>query len=138
MKHALLAAFLLLTCSAAADTLLVVYKSDATLALIDPAAMKVVATLPTGKEPHEVVVSNDGIAVVGNYGPSEAPGTSLTFFDLQAKRDVKRVNLPGLFRPTRFRRWTRASISPPKEVSPSRAMTRPQMRSTGSAVQDNH
>lgn len=96
----LLSLLLLLACNASADTLLVVNKGDATLALVDPAAMKVVGKIPTGEQPHEVAVSADGaIAVVGNYGTDEKPGTSLTIVDVRAKREVQRFALPGLYRP---------------------------------------
>jgi YVTN family beta-propeller protein len=91
---------LLIACNATANTLLVVNKRDATLALVDPVTMKVTAKIATGEEPHEVAVSGDGkLAVVGNYGSGGSPGTSLTVVDLAAKREVRRVTLPGLSRP---------------------------------------
>ncbi|HEX6083993.1 MAG TPA: YncE family protein [Thermoanaerobaculia bacterium] len=78
----------------AADTLLVVNKGEATLALVDPASMKVRGTVATGEEPHEVAVSDDGkVAVVTDYG-----GASLTVVDLGRRRGV-RFALPGLSRP---------------------------------------
>jgi YVTN family beta-propeller protein len=100
MKRTLASILLLLACNATADTLLVVNKRDATLALVDPVAMKVIGKVATGEEPHEVAVSDDGtIAVVGNYGTGENPGTSLTVVDVGAKREVRRFTLPGLSRP---------------------------------------
>ncbi|HUP60137.1 MAG TPA: YncE family protein [Thermoanaerobaculia bacterium] len=100
MNRTLASILLLLSCSATADTLLVVNKRDATLALVDPATMKVTGKIATGEGPHEVAVSDDGkIAVVGNYGTRQNPGTSLTVIDVGAKREVRRFALPGLSRP---------------------------------------
>lgn len=100
MNRTLASILLLLACNATADTLLVVNKRDATLALVDPAAMKVTGKIATGEEPHEVAVSDDGkIAVVCNYGTELNPGTSLTVVDVSAKREVRRFALPGLSRP---------------------------------------
>ena len=92
--------FLLLTSHAAADTLLVVNKSEATLAWVDPATLKVTHKIATGQDPHEVAVSGDGaIAVVCNYGTGPNPGTSLSVVDVAAKRELRRFALPGLSRP---------------------------------------
>jgi YVTN family beta-propeller protein len=50
-------------------TLLALSKQDHTLAIIDPASLKVVASVPVGDDPHEVVASADGrTAYVSNYG----------------------------------------------------------------------
>src|SRR6478752_4458160 len=52
-----------------ADTVVVVCKSDFQLALVDPAAEKILLKLPTGLGPHEVAVSPDGrTAFVSNFG----------------------------------------------------------------------
>lgn len=100
MNRTLAAILLLLVCNASADTLLVVNKADATLALVDPVAMKVIAKVATGEGPHEVAASADGkIAVVSNYGTEENPGTSLTVVDVAANRELRRFGLPGLVRP---------------------------------------
>jgi YVTN family beta-propeller protein len=54
---------------AAADTVVVVCKSDFQLALVDPSTQKVLVKLPTGLGPHEVAVSPDGrMAYVSNFG----------------------------------------------------------------------
>jgi YVTN family beta-propeller protein len=50
-------------------SLLALSKQDHTLNIIDPASLKVVATVPVGEDPHEVTVSADGrTAYVSNYG----------------------------------------------------------------------
>ncbi len=49
--------------------LLVLSKTDHTLAIVDPANLQVVATAPVGDDPHEVIASTDGrTAYVSNYG----------------------------------------------------------------------
>ncbi len=52
-----------------AQTLLALSKSESTLAIVDPSTLKVVARVPVGPDPHEVIASSDGrIAYVSNYG----------------------------------------------------------------------
>jgi YVTN family beta-propeller protein len=49
--------------------LLALSKKDQTLAMVDPASLKVLARIPVGNDPHEVIASSDGkIAYVSNYG----------------------------------------------------------------------
>ena len=81
-------------------TLLVLNKSDNNLSLIDLATKKSVATIPTGAGPHEVAVSPNGrIAVVANYGTSQAPGSSLTVIDIPGKKQLNTINLGEYRRP---------------------------------------
>jgi len=50
-------------------SLLVLSKHDQTLAIVDPTTLKVVAKVPVGNDPHEVIASADGSkAYVSNYG----------------------------------------------------------------------
>lgn len=50
-------------------TLLALSKTDHTLALVDPVSFKVIARLPVGTDPHEVIASSDGTrAYVTIYG----------------------------------------------------------------------
>jgi len=45
------------------------FKHDHTLAIVDPATLKVVAKMPVGDDPHEVIATADGkMAYVSNYG----------------------------------------------------------------------
>ena len=86
--------------AAAADTLVVLDKSDATASLIDLAQGAAVATLPTGQAPHEVDVSPDGkLALVANYGTREAPGSTLTLIDVPGARVVRTIGLAPHQRP---------------------------------------
>ena len=52
-----------------ANALLVLSKHDQTLAIVDPSSLKVIARMPVGDDPHEVIASTDGkVAYVSNYG----------------------------------------------------------------------
>jgi YVTN family beta-propeller protein len=65
-------------------TLVVVNKRDGTVSLVDLATRAITGTVPTGEGPHEAAVSPDGHwALVSNYGPEQAPGTTLTLIDVE-------------------------------------------------------
>lgn len=52
-----------------ADSLLVLSKGAHALFIVDPATLKVVGRVPSGPDPHEVAVSEDGkVAYISNYG----------------------------------------------------------------------
>lgn len=90
----------LLSGSAAAGTLVVANKSEATVSLVDTETGELRATLPTGNGPHEVDVSPDGrLALVGNYGTRDEPGSSLTVIDIAAPEVVKTIDLGDGARP---------------------------------------
>jgi YVTN family beta-propeller protein len=81
-------------------SLLVLNKSDSTLAIIDPATLKVLARVPTGEAPHELTASADGrFAFVCNYGTGERPGNTISVIDIASRKEVKRVDLGALLRP---------------------------------------
>src|SRR6516164_7283759 len=51
------------------QALLALSKADHTLAIVDPVALKVIARVPVGSDPHEVIASADGkTAYVSIYG----------------------------------------------------------------------
>ena len=55
--------------SASHKSLLALSKAAHTLAVVDPASLKVLARIPVGSDPHEVVASSDGkTAYVSIYG----------------------------------------------------------------------
>lgn len=84
----------------ARGSLLVLNKAESTLAIIDPATLKVIARVPTGEAPHEVAASADGrFAFVSNYGTGPQPGNSISIIDIPARKEVKRIDLGALFRP---------------------------------------
>jgi YVTN family beta-propeller protein len=65
-------------------TLLALSKRDHTLALVDPATLKVLARVPVGEDPHEVIASADGrTAYVSIYGGGRYH--SLSVVDLVAR-----------------------------------------------------
>ncbi len=93
-------ALMLAAATARADTLLVLNKSDATLAFVDPASLQITGKIATGEGPHEVAVSTDGkTALVANYGTGPNPGTTISIVDVAARKELRRVPLPGLLRP---------------------------------------
>ena len=78
-------------------TLLVLNKTEATLAIVDPNTGKVTGRIPTGQGPHEVVV--DGrTAFVTNYGSGQAPGNSLSVIDHVAQKE-RRFDVAPMARP---------------------------------------
>jgi YVTN family beta-propeller protein len=88
------------TQTASASALLVLNKTENTLAIIDPASLKVLGRVPTGVGPHEVITSADGrLAYVANYGTQQTLGNSLSIIDIAARKEIKRVELGPLFRP---------------------------------------
>jgi len=86
--------------SARAGTLVVANKSEATVSLVDTESGEILATLPTGNAPHEVAVSPNGrLALVGNYGTRDEPGSSLTVIDVGTAKVVKTIDLEDYTRP---------------------------------------
>jgi len=85
---------------AAAETLLVVRKSDAAVDLIDPGSGSRLASVSLGYAPHEVSVSPDGrLAAITNYGSREQPGSTLSIVDLEQPRELRRIDLAPHTRP---------------------------------------
>ena len=86
--------------TASAGTLVVANKSEATVSLVDTGTGEIRATLPTGNAPHEVDVSPDGrLALVGNYGTRDVPGSTLTLIDIPAAEVVTTIDLGEYRRP---------------------------------------
>ncbi len=80
--------------------LLILNKAENTLAIVDPQEYKIIAKIPTGEGPHEVIASADGkLAFVANYGTQQVLGSSLSVIDLEAKKELRRVDLGALRRP---------------------------------------
>jgi YVTN family beta-propeller protein len=96
---------LLLLCAMAARAqaqsyLLVLNKAENSLAVLDGRDYQVVARIPVGEGPHEIIASADGkLAFVGNYGTAQTLGGTLSVIDLAAKKEARRVDLGALRRP---------------------------------------
>jgi YVTN family beta-propeller protein len=98
---ALLGALTLTARFAAAQTpspaLLVLEKADNSLAIVDPASLQVVARVPAGPDPHEIVASPDGkLAYISNYGGSDSTLNTITVIDLAARKALPPINLGAL------------------------------------------
>jgi DNA-binding beta-propeller fold protein YncE len=79
-------------------TLVITNKTPSTATIIDVASGTILATLPTGNGPHEVVLSSDGsTAVVTDY--SGQPGKTLTVIDVPGLRVVRTIDLGDYRRP---------------------------------------
>ena len=75
--------------------LLALSKQDHTLAIVDPASLQVLARIPVGDDPHEVVASADGkTAYVSNYGFGAFH--TLTVIDLVGQKPAGVIDLGAL------------------------------------------
>lgn len=73
-------------------TLVVTNKTPSTATIIDVATGQALATIPTGRNPHEVVLSSNGrTAVITDYGTGAAP--TLTVIDVPGKRVMRTISL---------------------------------------------
>jgi YVTN family beta-propeller protein len=80
------------------ESLLVLSKHDHTLAVVDPATLKVVAKMPVGDDPHEVIATADGKrAYVSNYGGGGAGALhTLAVIDLVNQKALAPIDLVAL------------------------------------------
>src|SRR5271165_6401682 len=80
------------------ESLLILSKHDHTLAIVDPASLKVLSRIPIGDDPHEVIASSDGkTAYVSNYGGG-GPGAlhTLAVVDLVAQKPLSAIDLGAM------------------------------------------
>lgn len=78
--------------------LLVLAKGDQTLAIVDPATLKVVGRAPAGPDPHEVAASPDGKrAYISNYGFGRY--NTISVVDLATQKPLARIDLGVLHGP---------------------------------------
>jgi YVTN family beta-propeller protein len=81
--------------STPAAALLILSKRDQTLAIVDPASLQVLTTLPAGPDPHEVVASADGkMAFIANYGGGAY--NTISVVDLSEQKALPRIDLGAL------------------------------------------
>jgi len=77
------------------ESLLALSKRDHTLAIVDPTSLKVLAKIPVGNDPHEVIASADGkTAYVSNYGGGAF--NTLAVIDLQGQKPLSPADLGPL------------------------------------------
>ena len=98
---AMLGVLLLVANFAVAQTpspaLLVLEKSDNSLAIVDPATLQIVARVPAGPDPHEIVASADGkLAYISNYGGSDSALNTISVIDLATGKALTPINLGAL------------------------------------------
>ena len=96
-----LGVFLMAASFTAAQTpspaLLVLEKSDNSLAIVDPANLQTVARVPAGPDPHEIVASPDGkLAYISNYGGSDSTLNTISVIDVAARKALPPINLGAL------------------------------------------
>jgi YVTN family beta-propeller protein len=77
--------------------LLVLAKSEAMLAIVDPASLQVVERVPVGPDPHEIVASPDGtLAYISNYGGLDSELHTITVVDLVNRKPLPAIDLGAL------------------------------------------
>ncbi len=80
--------------------IIVASKSGDDVYFIERASGETLLVLPTGREPHEVEVSDDGkIAVVTNYGDRAQPGNTLSVYGVAEGKLLKTIDLGEHTRP---------------------------------------
>ena len=78
-------------CNAQQRTLLALSKTDHTLAIVDPVTLKVMARVPVGPDPHEVIASSNGkTAYVSIYGGGSLH--EINVIDLVAKKPLYNID----------------------------------------------
>jgi YVTN family beta-propeller protein len=78
-----------------AASLLILSKAEQTLSIVDPVSLKVVAKMPSGPDPHEVIASTDGrFAYISNYGGGAY--NTITEVDLIAQKTLRAIDLGAL------------------------------------------
>jgi YVTN family beta-propeller protein len=78
-----------------ANALLILAKRDGMLLIVDPSNLQVIARIPVGNDPHEIIASADGkTAYVSNYG-SGAYHT-LAVVDMVAQKALPSIDLGAL------------------------------------------
>jgi len=78
-------------------SLLVLSKQDHTVSIVDPSTLKVIARLPSGPDPHEVIADADGrLAYVSNYIGLAGAHNTISVVDLIAQQALPAIDLGAL------------------------------------------
>jgi YVTN family beta-propeller protein len=79
-------------------SLLALSKANHTLAIVDPVTLQIIARIPVGEDPHEVVASSDGrTAYVCIYGGGSLH--EINVIDLIAQKPLKNIDTRPLYGP---------------------------------------
>ena len=79
-------------------SLLMLSKADHILAIVDPATLKIIARIPVGPDPHEVVASSDGkTAYVTNMGQGQSH--EINVIDLVGQKALPNIDIKPLSGP---------------------------------------
>jgi YVTN family beta-propeller protein len=77
--------------------LLVLSKAERTVSIVDPATLKVLARMPSGPDPHEIVADADGKrAYVSNYGGAGGAYNTISVVDLLEQKALAPIDLGAL------------------------------------------
>jgi YVTN family beta-propeller protein len=98
--HCLVATTLIATAAfaqAPSAMLLALSKDEHTVAIVDPATLQVLARIPSGPDPHEIIASDDGkLAYISNYGGLDSALNTISVVDLVARKALPPIDLGAL------------------------------------------
>ena len=78
-------------------TLLALSKDEHTVAIVDPATLQVLARIPSGPDPHEIIASDDGkLAYISNYAGLDSALNTISVVDLVARKALPPIDLGAL------------------------------------------
>lgn len=78
-------------------TLLVLSKSGHTVSIVDPATLQILALIPSGPDPHEIIASDDGkLAYISNYGGPDSTLNTISVVDLVGRKALPAIDLGAL------------------------------------------
>jgi len=79
------------------SALLVLSKSEQTVAIVDPGTSQVVARIASGPDPHEIIASDDGkLAYISNYGGLDSSLHTISVVDLMSRKALPAIDLGAL------------------------------------------
>src|SRR3984885_13718738 len=79
------------------SSLLALSKDDHTVAIVDPSTLQVLARIPSGPDPHEIIASSDGkLAYISNYGGLDSALNTISVVDLATQKPLAPINLGTL------------------------------------------
>ncbi|HOD50376.1 MAG TPA: hypothetical protein PK166_01215 [Candidatus Hydrogenedentes bacterium] len=86
---AVIIALMVSASASAGPVLAVANKHDNTLSFVDPATLEILQTIPTGPNPHEMVITPDQrIMYLSNYAP---PGNTISVIELTQRKHIKQI-----------------------------------------------